>query len=90
MEEQRKPRHWLMWLVASLVVAYPLSLYPTHWLIARKWLPISATAIYEPIDYIAQMAPRPIYDWWNACRFDSQTDCLIADGWAPPDPPPIP
>ena len=82
MQEMSKRRNLGVWFAVAmtlLVVAYPLSLYPVHWLILKHRLPFSATRIYKPIDWIATMTPRPVSNWWREHRFWSQIDCVLDD-----------
>jgi hypothetical protein len=83
MAEKPKRTRWGLWVVAFLLVAYPLSVTPVHWLIGRESLPYSATHIYKPLDWLASMAPQPLAQWWKHHRFMAIMDAIPM----PPDEP---
>lgn len=64
MEEKRKPRSWLTWLVIGLVllVAYPLSQGPVVWLSSHGKINETTCrymdAFYLPVHLVTIRAPR--------------------------------
>lgn len=79
MEEKQKPRPWLWWTVAGLIllVAYPLSLGPVAWGYERlgfdnddTFIVTAIKVFYFPLIQVVENSPgfrgiyRPYNDWW--------------------------
>lgn len=64
MEDKRKPKRWLLWLVVGLtvLVAYPLSYGPYNWLYDSPLIPGPVHAcldwFYSPLGWVLLSGPK--------------------------------
>lgn len=72
MEEQRKPRRWLTWLLIGLLVfvVYPMSYKPVQSLAVQSRWGIFCYInfihwIYKPIRWVYHTGPQPLHDVLN-------------------------
>lgn len=77
MEEKRKPRAWICWVVAVLVfVVYPLSIGPVGALRRRGYVSAEAATVivvlYTPVGFVVRNSPMPVLrviewylNWWE-------------------------
>lgn len=74
MEEQRKPRRWLMWLAVGLpflLVAYPMSVGPFAWMVRHRWIPQGSiiheliAAAYSPLFWLIKLDAERAGVWFE-------------------------
>lgn len=70
MEEKRKPRRWVLWLIAAtLLIGYPLSFGPFVWLFERKLLSNDGPEawlvglFYYPLSMLVMYDVEPFASW---------------------------